>query len=493
VKVSVIDLGYNSLKLVNYDVKSDNSFSAYSQRSVLARLGEGLDETGFLQDDAILRTVRSLKLFQEAVRFEELGRVLAVATSAVREAGNRDQFLKQTRRETGFDFRVLSQREEALCSFVGASIATDAPTGLFFDLGGGSLEMVISESSRPKRILSVPLGGLRLTDLYAKSNGKFTKKNYARMSERIRELLPDEKELKELHKPALVGIGGSVRTLARYHQMLTDYPLDKLHNYSLRESWVDLIHNHLNRLNPKEIENVQVIGQERARSIVAGSLVVKLMMKALGFDRLTVSTHGLRDGVLSAYLKDPSAYNKGQIEPILSQIDKDPHPKLSPRAAVTVRTFASRGLVSKREESLFVRGASELPADGTPQDPETLFYVIINRDSFLSHTNQVMMALSIVRAKGLRRADWLYEKYRDILGKNARESIIRVSALLSLVEIFEKSASTLQKAMLKGNDLFMQILPGKTRFPTYLFENTVKDLENAFDLNVQYSLNAGVR
>jgi len=69
-KISVIDLGYNSLKLVNYDVRIDNTFSAYSQHSILARLGEGLDKTGFLSDDSIIRTVKALKFLQQTVKFE---------------------------------------------------------------------------------------------------------------------------------------------------------------------------------------------------------------------------------------------------------------------------------------------------------------------------------------------------------------------------------------------------------------------------------------
>ncbi len=217
-KISVIDLGYNSLKLVNYDVHIDNTFSAYSQHSILARLGEGLDETGFLRDDSIIRTVKALKLLQQTVKFESSTQVLPVATSAVREAGNKDQFLALVSGETGFDFKVLSDREEALYSFAGSYSATNVPAGLFFDLGGGTLEMVIAEKSRVRRVFSTPLGGLRLTDLYASGNGEFTKKNYDKMSDRILELLPDRKEVPQLRKLDLVGAGGTVRAIARYHQ-----------------------------------------------------------------------------------------------------------------------------------------------------------------------------------------------------------------------------------------------------------------------------------
>jgi exopolyphosphatase/guanosine-5'-triphosphate,3'-diphosphate pyrophosphatase len=166
-KISVIDLGYNSLKLVNYAVNRDKSFAAYGQISALPRLGEGLDQTGFLADQSIKRTIKALKLFRDIVDLQRVNHVLPVATSAVREAGNKALFLKQAVVETGFGFKVLSEREEAVYSFAGARAALNVEAGLFFDLGGGSLEMVLFENSTIKKILFVPLGGLRLTDLYA--------------------------------------------------------------------------------------------------------------------------------------------------------------------------------------------------------------------------------------------------------------------------------------------------------------------------------------
>src|SRR5438445_11035923 len=170
-KVSVIDLGYNSLKLVNYEVKRDKSFVAYGQQSVLAKVGEGLDQTGFLGDKPIRRTIKALKQFRAIVDLEHSNHVLPVATSAVREAGNREQFLKQAYQEAGFKFKILTEKEEAVYAFEGAKSATSVQAGLFFDLGGGSLEMVIYSDPTIKKIISVTLGGLRLTDLYAKPDG----------------------------------------------------------------------------------------------------------------------------------------------------------------------------------------------------------------------------------------------------------------------------------------------------------------------------------
>ena len=94
-KVSVIDLGFNSAKLANYHVDKDNSYAAYSQEGVTVRLGEGLDEEGYLNSESISRTISALKLFKDIINFETTEHVLAVATSAVREATNRQEFLKK--------------------------------------------------------------------------------------------------------------------------------------------------------------------------------------------------------------------------------------------------------------------------------------------------------------------------------------------------------------------------------------------------------------
>jgi exopolyphosphatase/guanosine-5'-triphosphate,3'-diphosphate pyrophosphatase len=485
-KISVIDLGYNSLKLVSYDVRIDNNFSAYSQHSILARLGEGLDETGFLKDDAIIRTVKALKLLQQTVKFESVAQVLPVATSAVREAGNKDQFLALVSGETGFDFKVLSDREEALYSFAGSYTATNVPAGLFFDLGGGTLEMVIAEKSRVRRVFSTPLGGLRLTDQYASGNGRFSKKNYAKMSERILEILPDRNELPQLGKFGLIGAGGTVRAIARYHQMIIDYPLDKLHNYSMDLNSVEQIHRTLRKMSPKQIGNIPVIGGDRAKSIVAGSLVLQLMMRKLKIPNLVISTHGLRDGVLSAFLNDPTAYEKGSVDSILPRLTSDKPAALSATSSRIIKAFASRELLNQREQFILVRAIEE--AQSLPlYDPETLFYVIANRDSILTHSEQLLLALSLVRIRGLRGADWLYAKYKGMLEKDAKNTIKRISSMITLIEILEKTGSDLQ-VTLSAHEIRFRISPGTQDFPTALFKNTLKDFENAFKLKAQFSL-----
>jgi len=484
-KVSVIDLGYNSLKLVNYEVKRDKSFVAYGQHSVLAKVGEGLDQTGFLGDKPILRTLKALKQFRAIVDLEQPNHVLPVATSAVREAGNREEFLRQAYLETGFKFKVLSEKEEAVYAFQGAKSATSVCAGFFFDLGGGSLEMAIYSEPTIRKILSVPLGGLRLTDLYAKADGSYTKKNYARMRKRILELLPEKKHLPTSKNLELVGVGGSVRAIARYDQMRRQYPLNKLHNYSMKKNAVESVHRALRRMSLRTIRKNPAIGQERSQSIVAGSLVVHLLMEKIGFRKLIVSTHGLRDGVLSAFLESPSSYRQGLVDRVLTRAGTTTRPKPSAPEKLAKSLLSHRNL-TKKEYAILSEALDHVLPDLPIYNPETLFYIVLEADSPLSHQDQLIMALSVARANGMRRTDWAQTSYKRLLDKKSMEMVKKISVLIQIAQLQQKTDIQLSMSSERGIPR-LHIAQGKQRIPKVLMKDVLRDLEDlegAFNLQL---------
>ena len=483
-KVSVIDLGYNSLKLVNYDVRRDNSFVAYGQQSVLAKVGEGLDQTGFLGDKPIRRTIKTLKQFRAIVDLEQSNHVLPVATSAVREAGNREDFLKQAYQEAGFKFKVLSEKEEAVYAFEGAKSATSVHAGLFFDLGGGSLEIVIYSEPTIRKILSVPLGGLRLTDLYAKPDGSYTKKNYARMRKRILELLPEKKHLPTSKNLDLVGVGGSVRALARYDQMRREYPLNKLHNYSMKKNAVESVHRALRRMSTRTLKKSPAIGQERSQSIIAGSLVVHLLMEKIGFRKLIVSTHGLRDGVLSAFLESPGAYRQGLVDRVLIR-EESTRTKVSAQERLAKSLLSHRNLTN-REYAILSEALDHVLPDLPVYNPETLFYIVLEADSILPHQDQLILALSVARANGMRRTDWAETSYKRLLDKKSMEMVKKISVLIQLAQLQQKTDIHLSMRSERGIPR-LHITQGKQHIPKVLMKDILRDLEDlegAFNLQL---------
>ena len=492
-KVSVIDLGYNSLKLVSYEVKNDNSsFAAYDQESVPARLGEGLSQTGFLGTEPIRRAINGLKFFKEVNELYGVRHCLPVATSAVREAANRDQFVKQVFEETGFKLRVLSGKEEALFSYSGAVRALEESNILFFDIGGGSLEMVYADSSSDRKIFSLPLGGLRLTQMYIDREGAYKEKAYSRMRKRILELLPGRDELMLKDDALLIGVGGNLRALARWDQKLRDYPFNKIHNYTIKRESIESMTEELSRLSVNKIGEIDVIGRDRAQTLTAGSLVIESIMKKLGFRRLTVSTHGLRDGILSSFLDDTMAYHQGKLgrippKKIKSQIEKE----YLPIARDFLEKLQSFDLVSSREVEIVLFSLRWMLGEASSLRPEALFAVMMDEDSALSHREQLLGALSVIELRKARSANWLYSKYKSLLKPGSDKMIERMASLSRFLEVIARTDSRLRVAFSEGGSrISLQIatLVPETKFPNKILSHSLTELGNELDRFIEYKV-----
>lgn len=163
-KISIIDIGSNTIKLVIYEVREDNSFIGVHQESTKVKLGESLAYSDSLNEQSILKSIDVLLQYRDITRLESANKVLCVGTSAVRESKNGKYFIDQVLKRTGFKVRVLNGEEEAYYSYLGASMTTCIPNGLYFDLGGGSLELVYTEDFNIKKAQALPLGALRYSE-----------------------------------------------------------------------------------------------------------------------------------------------------------------------------------------------------------------------------------------------------------------------------------------------------------------------------------------
>jgi len=489
-KVSVIDLGFNSLKLVSYDIKKDGLFKAYQQEGIKLRLGQGLKETGYLGKEQVRRTIDALRIFKDIINFESIRHVLPVATSAVREAGNRADFLRQVHDQTGIQFKVLSGQEEALYSYVGALRATCSPTTLFFDLGGGSLELVYTENYNIKKIKSYPLGSLRLKQMFGKRDGTFSKKDYVKLSGHIDRLLPGKNEFDMSPDTTLVGVGGTLRAMARYDQEAKDYELDKIHNYQMNSASVSSIAEELHKMDVKELEETKAIGSNRVETITAGAAVIDVIMQKFGFEKIVISAEGLREGILSVFIRDPKTFYRGGIsnEKAKAFVAFSCQAEVLPQHTVTlVRPLVANGMLGEKEKLILthaIKLEEELPLI---TNLSNLFHIMIDEDiAFLSHREQLILALSIVHTRKNKAADWLFSRYKSILAPQNKRSVEKISACLALSAILERGRAN-AKLSIKGKKMDISIMPEPRQFvPTTLLENAIKNFERAFDLSVTY-------
>jgi len=492
-KVSVIDLGFNSVKLVNYDVRKDDTFRPYQQEGVTVKLGEELHRTGYLGKEPIGRTIKALRMFRDIINFDSIRHVLPVATSAVREAGNREDFLKQVYRETGFKFRMLSGKEEGLYSYIGALRATCLPTALFFDLGGGSLELVYTENYGIKKNQSYPIGALRLTQLYGREDGTFSKRNYGKMVEHVLETLRDTKEFDLSPDTVLVGVGGTLRAMARYDQEMQEYALDKIHNYQMDYSSVSSVAEDLYEMDADELSETKAIGSNRVETVTAGSAVINSLMKKFEFEKVVVSAEGLREGILSVFIRDAKTFYRGAISSEKAKAFVTfacQQEMLPPHTVTLVRPLVSYGLLREKEKVILTHAIKQIEVRPLVTNLSHLFYLMIDEDSaFLSHREQLILALSIIHTRKEKAADWLFSRYRSILEPQNKKSVKKISACIGLSAILERSRMN-ARLTVRGSNIDMKMAPSSARqfIPSTLLAEAVKKFEQAFDVSMKCSV-----
>ena len=489
---SVLDLGFNSAKLATYHVNGRTSYRIISQEDAKVKLGEELDETGFLAVSPIERTLRVLKMFREIVDFQSPRHILPVATSAVREAANRAEFLHLAEETSKFKFRVLSEQEEALLSYFGAVLALRIPTGVFFDLGGGTLAIVYAEDFKVKKVICLPLGARRLSYLYSspKKGGLFVRKDYERMKEHILELLPARKELRLAKKTKLVGVGGTVRALASYHADRSRYPFEKLHNYVMDYDEVAWTASQFYRMKRRQMKSLRSMGQARAETMAAGSCVVRLLMKNLGISELVSSSHGLREGTPALFLHDHRWFNARSFEP--ATIDR----QLGATGRMWRTTWErhvseifSASMINGYEYSLLLESLQIVKNAPQAADLKARFHELMGVDSPLSHVDQLRIAISIIFAASGSYANVLVEEFSPPLRRKDMGAIKRLSAAYRLLELLE-----LMRARLSITGSVVSARPVKMEIAVHgvcaeeLLARAISAVRDEFKMDLDYSV-----
>lgn len=467
------------MKMVKYVVEGDGSYRAYDQLTFPAKLGEDLPKMGVLGQASIDRTIQALNSCKESVNIDSIDATLLVGTSPVREAGNAHVFVSRVAAETGLKIRVLSAKEEAWFSFLGAANRVTSNSVLFFDLGGGSLELVRAVGSSVERVFSLPLGALKLTREFAGKDGTFSRKSQARLAKVITQLLPSRRELGLSKDVVLIGSGGTVRALARFDQAESNYPFNKVHNYSMGADSVTRMSRTFFEWPGEDLRRDESIGNDRAESIAAGSLVVRLLMKKLKFKRLLASTHGLRDGIVAAYAAERASGLRSEvtlsdIERLLRISVRRPRRRYITDPVVDAltrrRVFdeSSSGLLRLAMSGMLSNAHREVSA-------ESLFWLLFNEDSSLSHREQFIVSLSIVRARRPRSANWLISRYGSVLEERDGILVKKITAVLKLLELLERRSSGVNVRS-GAFGISIRVQPSGNHFPASLVRSATSTL-----------------
>ncbi|MFN8174625.1 MAG: Ppx/GppA phosphatase family protein [Solirubrobacteraceae bacterium] len=294
----VVDLGSNSFRLVVYAWVPGAWWTRVDEIHETVRIGAGLDSTGRLSEEAMERALRTLRLydhFRRALGVDDAD-VHPVATSAIRDAANRDEFVARAAEVSGVPVRVLDAEEEAYLGYVAAVNSTTLQDGAVMDLGGGSLQLVDVRERRARRCRSWPLGAVRMTEHYLGGEDLPTgAKALKALRAHVREQLGGEGWLAK-GRGRIVGIGGTVRNLASAAELVAGLPTFGAQGFTLtREALGELI-GELAARRPSQRGEVPGIKSGRGEIILAGAAVIDTVLEISGQESIEVSEAGLREG-----------------------------------------------------------------------------------------------------------------------------------------------------------------------------------------------------
>ncbi len=306
-RIAAIDIGSNSIRQAIADVTPDGRIRMVDALKATPRLGTGAFAGGMLRDEAIAQAIEALARMTALARRYRVARVEAVATSAVREATNREAFLAEVRRATGLRVRVLTGEEEARFSFRSAMahFALGAGRAIVLDIGGGSLEVALSSDGIVEHLASVPLGALRLTEEFL--DGRDTWRALARLRRHVRETLRPHVPRRHWRGARLIASGGTFTNLAGIHLARQHAGSDgRVHGTVIPRADVERVLEELAASSPAERRATPGLNPARADIIVAGIAVVAEVMAQLEIRDLEVSAYGIREGILLDAARVPS-------------------------------------------------------------------------------------------------------------------------------------------------------------------------------------------
>lgn len=298
-RISAIDIGSNSIRQTIADVSPTGVIRVVDELKAAPRLGAGLYERGSLNEIAVQNALSTLSRMATLGNQLGVARTEVVATSAVRDASNGDQFLKLVRAETGLNVRILRGDDEARLSFRSALAHFDLGVGraVVMDIGGGSLELALSADGLVERLISLPFGAIRMTEQYVGTSGK--KKGMRKLRKHVRRELRRTIAARHWHASRIICSGGTFTALAAIHLARTGIENAKtVHGTVIPrvelEHIVDMLHN----MPLEERQRVPGLSAARADIIVGGLAVAAEVAARVEAKELVISGYGIREGIL---------------------------------------------------------------------------------------------------------------------------------------------------------------------------------------------------
>ena len=288
-RVGVVDVGSNSVRLVVFDGAARSPAYFYNEK-IMCALGAGMSQTGHLNPEGRKRAISAIRRFAALAKGMGIPPLTAVATAAVREATDGQDFRDEVLRETGIKLWVIDGREEARLSAQGVLLGWPGSYGLVCDIGGSSMELADLAECKVGRRLTSALGPLKLREI---KGGKKAIKAYVRAT------------MQDLHRDMnfetgmrLFLVGGSWRAIARVDMERRSYPLTVLHEYRMSSRQISMTAEYIRKSDLTELRGRCHISDSRMSLVPLAAIVLKELIRTFKPKDVAVSSYGIREGML---------------------------------------------------------------------------------------------------------------------------------------------------------------------------------------------------
>ena len=299
-RLAGIDIGTLTCRLLIADLAPGHPFKELRSERRILRLGEGVDQTKRLSPAAMDRVIHCLQEWRSVIENHEVEATAVVATSAVRDASNRAEFLARVKAECGLEVELISGEEEARRTLLG--IRSGLPVGvtdiLALDIGGGSTEFILDRPGQAPTTRSIDIGVVRLCERFLHHDPPTTEEIHQAREWVKRETTAAVAGMGSYEQATFVGTAGTITALAAMAQKLSTYEPARIHNYVLKLDTIRELEQTL--LSRKKVERIGLPGLEKNREevIAAGAIIIRTIMETLEQKECLVSDVGLREGVL---------------------------------------------------------------------------------------------------------------------------------------------------------------------------------------------------
>jgi exopolyphosphatase/guanosine-5'-triphosphate,3'-diphosphate pyrophosphatase len=457
-RLAVIDLGSNSFRLVVFTWVRDSWWKRTDEIHESVRLGQGLDGSGALQPEKMDLALETIDLFSHFCRATGITEIRPVATSAIRDATNRDELLRKAEERSGLDIRVLSREEEAYFGYLAVVNSTSLENGVALDIGGGSMQLVHVKDRQELDAQSWPLGAVRMTERFL-ADEKAKKSQLEALREHVCEELESAPWLAGAAERGerIAGIGGALRNLATAAELEHELPSFGVQGFILRKKALSRLVEELADLPASERGGLPGIKKERGDLILAAAVVIEEVMTCGGFDEIETTEEGLREGVFFSVLlgdRDPPLFENVRIASVFNLARQyHPEPVHTDHVALLALQLwdelAAAGLHEGRQDERELLWAAAILHDiGTAVDYDDHHrhsrYLVLSAGLPGWSQRETVLIAQMVRYH--RKGTPSLADFERLTEKGDDEVLLRCAAVLRLAEQFERARDQAVKA-----------------------------------------------